>query len=212
MRSDSRGAVMRTSHFLQIATPRQSRLSRNLRDGSTIHALGGFVGEDEGRISSCEQVFPRLRTGLRVIGEPHEPGRRVLRHSFRVRADFVTAVAPEAQSRLRAVGFRKLRASLTNSSSFDVIQLSRGRGRSRARLCSGAATSERPATPATIPGLTIRLQRRLEALLVEEVSFFRDNLGWTAPPVWEPEDDLIEEWRARIAEYDAGHAQIEARV
>ena len=76
-----------------------------------------------------------------------------------------------------------------------------------------AATGVRPATPATIPGVTIRLQRRLEALLVEEVSFFRDNLGWTAPPVWEPEDDLIEEWRARIAEYDAGrHAQIEARV
>jgi len=75
-----------------------------------------------------------------------------------------------------------------------------------------AATGVRPATPATIPGVTI-LQRRLEALLVEEVSFFRDNLGWTAPPVWEPEDDLIEEWRARIAEYDAGrHAQIEARV
>ena len=64
------------SQFPHSATPRQSRLSQSLRGGSASHCLGLFVGEDEGCISSCEQVFPRLHRGLRVIGEPYEPGRR----------------------------------------------------------------------------------------------------------------------------------------
>ena len=40
----------------------------------------------------------------------------------------------------------------------------------------------------------------------EDVWFFVEHLGWTTPPVYEPEDELIEEWRAKIAEYDARHA------
>lgn len=40
-------------------------------------------------------------------------------------------------------------------------------------------------------------------VLAEEASFFCDQLGWATPSVWEPEDDVIEEWRVKIAEYDA---------
>jgi hypothetical protein len=45
-------------------------------------------------------------------------------------------------------------------------------------------------------------------VLAEDALFFRD-LGWTTPPVWEPQEDVIEEWRAKIAEYDAHRAQME---
>src|SRR5438552_935153 len=41
---------------------------RRLRDGSTRSGVRGFVGEDEGRISSCEQVFPRFTYGLEGYG------------------------------------------------------------------------------------------------------------------------------------------------
>jgi len=46
-------------------------------------------------------------------------------------------------------------------------------------------------------------------VLAEHVSFFVDHLGWTTPPVWEPDDEVIEEWRARIAEYDARRVEME---
>lgn len=37
----------------------------------------------------------------------------------------------------------------------------------------------------------------------DDAWFFVERLGWTPSLVLEPDDDLIEEWRARIAEYDA---------
>lgn len=40
----------------------------------------------------------------------------------------------------------------------------------------------------------------------EDVWFYVEHLGWATPPVYEPEDELIEEWRAKIAEYDARRA------
>ncbi len=46
-------------------------------------------------------------------------------------------------------------------------------------------------------------------VLPEDVWFFVEHLNWTTPPVFEPDDDLIEEWRARIAEYDARRSQPE---
>ncbi len=44
-------------------------------------------------------------------------------------------------------------------------------------------------------------------VMAEDVGLFVDHLGWTRPPPWEPDDDLIEEWRARIAEYEACRTQ-----
>jgi hypothetical protein len=46
-------------------------------------------------------------------------------------------------------------------------------------------------------------------VLAEDAWFFVEQLGWRTPPVFEPDEDVIEEWRARIAEYDARRAQIE---
>jgi hypothetical protein len=43
-------------------------------------------------------------------------------------------------------------------------------------------------------------------VLAEEESFFRHELGWKPPPVWEPQEDFLEEMRARIAELDASRA------
>jgi hypothetical protein len=43
-------------------------------------------------------------------------------------------------------------------------------------------------------------------VMPEDVWFYVEHLGWTTPPVYEPEDELIEEWRAKIAEYDARRA------
>jgi hypothetical protein len=39
-------------------------------------------------------------------------------------------------------------------------------------------------------------------VLAEDAWFFRDHLNWTTPPLFEPDDDVIEVWRARIAEFD----------
>jgi hypothetical protein len=47
-------------------------------------------------------------------------------------------------------------------------------------------------------------------VLREDVWFFVEHLNWTTPPVFEPDDDVIEEWRVRIAEYDARLAQLES--
>jgi len=51
-------------------------------------------------------------------------------------------------------------------------------------------------------------------VLPEDVRFFVEHVNWTTPPVFEPDDDVdddvIEEWRARIAEYDARRAQMES--
>jgi hypothetical protein len=49
---------------------------------------------------------------------------------------------------------------------------------------------------------------RAHHVLAEEVWLFVDHLGWTTPPVYEPDDEVIEEWRARIAEYDTQRAQL----
>ena len=60
-----------------------------------------------------------------------------------------------------------------------------------------------------LPGAPVELVDSVgDAHLVmpEDVWFFVEHLGWTTPPVYEPEDELIEEWRAKIAEYDARHA------
>jgi hypothetical protein len=46
-------------------------------------------------------------------------------------------------------------------------------------------------------------------VLSEDVWFFIEHLNWTTPCVFEPDDDLIEEWRARIVEYDARRSQPE---
>lgn len=43
-------------------------------------------------------------------------------------------------------------------------------------------------------------------VMPEDVWFFVEHLGWTTPPVYEPEDELIEEWRAKIVEYDRRRA------
>jgi hypothetical protein len=43
-------------------------------------------------------------------------------------------------------------------------------------------------------------------VMPEDVWFFVEHLGWTTPPLYDPEDELIEEWRAKIAEYDARRA------
>ena len=43
-------------------------------------------------------------------------------------------------------------------------------------------------------------------VLAEEAPFFRDQVGWRTPPVWEPQEEFIEEMRAMIAEYEARHA------
>jgi hypothetical protein len=37
-------------------------------------------------------------------------------------------------------------------------------------------------------------------------SFFVERLGWTRPLVLEPDEEVIEEWRTKIAEYDARNA------
>jgi hypothetical protein len=36
--------------------------------------------------------------------------------------------------------------------------------------------------------------------------FFVERLGWTRPLEFEPDEDVIEEWRAKIADYDARNA------
>ena len=57
-----------------------------------------------------------------------------------------------------------------------------------------------------LPGAPVELVDTVgdaHLLMPEDVSFFVEHLGWTTPPVYEPEDELIEEWRAKIAEYDA---------
>jgi hypothetical protein len=55
-------------------------------------------------------------------------------------------------------------------------------------------------------GRVYRLRRDAHHVMPEDVSFFVEHLGWTTPPVYEPEDELIEEWRAKIADYDARRA------
>ena len=60
-----------------------------------------------------------------------------------------------------------------------------------------------------LPGAPVELVDTVgdaHLLMPEDVSFFVEHLGWTTPPVDEPEDELIEEWRAKIAEYDARRA------
>jgi hypothetical protein len=46
-------------------------------------------------------------------------------------------------------------------------------------------------------------------VLAEDASFFREQAGWMTPPVWEPDEERIEEMRATVAEYDARRVQIE---
>jgi hypothetical protein len=48
-------------------------------------------------------------------------------------------------------------------------------------------------------------------VLAEDVWLYTEKLGWTTPPVWEPDDDVIEEWRARIAEFDARKTDAERK-
>ena len=60
-----------------------------------------------------------------------------------------------------------------------------------------------------LPGAPVELVDTVgDAHLVMPVDvwFFVEHLGWTTPPVYEPEDELIEEWRAKIVEYDARRA------
>jgi hypothetical protein len=63
-----------------------------------------------------------------------------------------------------------------------------------------------------LPGAPVELVDQLgdaHHVLPEDVWFFVEHLNWTTPPVLELDDDLIEEWRARIGKYDARRAQVE---
>lgn len=63
-----------------------------------------------------------------------------------------------------------------------------------------------------LPGAPVELVDQAgeaHMLLPEDVWFFVEHAGWTPPRVFEPDEDVIEEWRATIAEYDARRIQIE---
>jgi hypothetical protein len=46
-------------------------------------------------------------------------------------------------------------------------------------------------------------------MLPEDAAFFAEHLNWQPPPEFERENELIEEWRARIAEHDARRSAAE---
>lgn len=57
-----------------------------------------------------------------------------------------------------------------------------------------------------LPGAPVELLDQRGAahmMLPEDVPFFVEHLNWRTPPEFEPDDELIEEWRAKIAEHDA---------
>jgi hypothetical protein len=49
-------------------------------------------------------------------------------------------------------------------------------------------------------------------VVAEDVWFFVEHLGWTTPPRYEPDEELIEEWRLIIADHDARKAQGHPRL
>jgi hypothetical protein len=49
-------------------------------------------------------------------------------------------------------------------------------------------------------------------MLPDEAALFAEELGWQPPPVYEPDDELIEEWRTKIAAHDARRTAAEPDV
>jgi hypothetical protein len=57
-----------------------------------------------------------------------------------------------------------------------------------------------------LPGAPVELVTTrgvVHMMLPDDAALFAEHLGWRPPPVFEPDEELIEEWRARIAAHDA---------
>ncbi len=46
-------------------------------------------------------------------------------------------------------------------------------------------------------------------MLPDDAALFAEHLGWQPPPVYEPDAELIEEWRTQMAAHDAPRAAAE---
>lgn len=56
-----------------------------------------------------------------------------------------------------------------------------------------------------LPGAPVELVATgggVHMMLPDDAAFFAEHLDWQPPPVFEPDEELIEEWRARIADHD----------
>jgi hypothetical protein len=63
-----------------------------------------------------------------------------------------------------------------------------------------------------LPGAPVELIATggdVHMMLPEDAAVFAEHLGWQPPPVFEPEEELTEEWRARIADHDARRSAAE---
>jgi hypothetical protein len=65
--------------------------------------------------------------------------------------------------------------------------------------------SELPGAPVELlaPGGGVHM------MLPEDAAFLAEQLNWQPPPEFEPEEELIEEWRAKIVEHDARRSAAE---